>query len=177
MRRNDIPTSPRQILCLALTIIAPLLFAAALVAWAPEKPGRQGGETLLAAAIIGFILVALLAMVVATARRHVVELNGDVLVIRHSVYTLTVNRRHITSADLDEVRSIEQLGLSTRKNGIAAFGYFSGWFQSTHGELTFCAISKAPLYLITFDGHVKCRQLAIGASAETARSIVAWANA
>ncbi|KAB8044627.1 hypothetical protein [Janthinobacterium aquaticum] len=70
---------------------------------------------------------------------------------------------------------MDQIGLSI-KNGVAAFGYYSGWFWGRHGELIFCALSKSPVYLVKFDGASKCRQLEISASPEMIRDIKQWGN-
>lgn len=172
MTKRDIPVSSRQILYLTLVIFVPLLLAAGVIVWTPAKPGQS--DSAVAFGIVGAISALLLGMVIAAMKRHAIELTRDALVIRHSLYTLLIERNSVTSASVREVTSVDQLGLSTRKNGIAAFGYFSGWFRGAHGDLTFCAISKRPLHVIAFEGSAKCRRLAISASPEVARSIAAW---
>ena len=129
------------------------------------------------AIMIGVIAVGVSGMLIAAAKRHVIELSQDLLVVKHSLYTLAVPRKEVASASIREVSSLDKIGLSTRKNGIVAFGYFSGWFWNTQGKLTFCAFSTLPVYLLTFEGSAKCRQLILGASPEMIRSIEAWSHA
>ena len=171
MVKSDIPVSSRQILYLTLLTFAPLLLAFGVIAWAPSKPGQS--DTL-AVWIVGAVSLLLLAMIATTVKRHAIEITGKALVIRHSMYTLRIERSAVVSASVREVGSLDQLGLSTRKNGIAAFGYLSGWFRGAQGDLTFCAISARPLYLITFNGSANCRRLAISASPDVVRAIEAW---
>ena len=175
--KKDLPVSLKQLLYLALLIFFPLAISAAVVVWAPSKPGHGGSDTLLALAIVGAIAAVLIAVLLVAARRHAVEISGEGLVVRHSVYTLALERSEVESAKARAITSLDQLGLSTRKNGIAAFGYFSGWFRGAHGDLTFCALSQWPVYLITFEGSTRTRQLAISANAQLIHEIEAWANA
>jgi hypothetical protein len=176
MAKNDLPVSSKQIVYLSLTVFIPLALALVVVFWAPSKPGQMRSDGALAAGIIAVIAIGLLSLIVTTAKRHVIEISRDTLVIRHSLYTLAIERSAVDSAKVREITSMDQVGLSTRKNGIAAFGYFSGWFWGRNGDLTFCALSKWPVYLITFEGSLKCRQLALSTSPEVARSIEAWAS-
>jgi hypothetical protein len=114
-------------------------------------------------------------MIVATAKRHAIEITQDALVIRHSFYTLAIERHAVQAVQARAVSSMDELGLSTRTNGIAAFGYLSGWFRGVRGERIFCACSQWPVYLITFDGRTRCRQLALSTTPEIARNIEVWA--
>ena len=177
MTKYDIPISSKQLFYLALLILLPLALAVAAVFWAPPKPGHGKSDGVLALAIIGVIAIGISGMLITAAKRHVLELSQNLLVVKHSLYTLTLQRHDVASASIRAVSSLDQLGMSTRKNGIAAFGYFSGWFWNTQGHLTFCAFSTLPVYLITFEGSARCRQLALGASPEMIRSIEAWSQA
>lgn len=177
MKQYDIPVSSKQIFYLALLILLPPALAVAAVFWAPSKPGHGKSDDVLALSIIGVIAVGVSGMLIAAAKRHVIELSQDILVVKHSLYTLAVPRKEVASASIREVSSLDKIGLSTRKNGIAACGYFSGWFWNTQGKLTFCAFSTLPVYLLTFEGSAKCRQLILGASPEMIRSIEAWSHA
>jgi len=174
--KSDIPVSARQILYLALTMFAPMLFTIGVVALVPAKSGQSASSEVMALTTVGVILVGLVSVLLATVSRRVVEIRPDLLVVKYSLYTLAVNRSDIKSVQVWKITSLNQLGLSTRKNGIAAFGYFSGWFCGLNGDLTFCALSKWPVYLVTFDGDVKCKQLAISASDDLARQIESWTS-
>lgn len=176
MKPNDIPVSLRQVFYLAFTIFMPLLLAAVLIIWVPSKPGQTGSDFVIAAGVLGIVSIVLLVLVVVVAHRHAVEIVDDAIVIKHSLYTLVLERNEVNLAHTSKVNSIDQLGLSTRKNGIAAFGYYSGWFWGAYGDLTFCAVSKWPVYLIKFEGSSKCRQIALSASPEVISSIENWAR-
>ena len=173
---NDIPVSSKQIRNLALIGFIPLALAVAVIFWAPPKAGQTASDAWLAAAIVGVIAIGLFGLIAVTAMRHSIDVTPAALVIRHSMYTLVMERSAVKSATVREIKSLDQLGLSTKKNGVAAFGYFSGWFRGTRGELTFCALSTWPAYLVTIEGDAKCRRIALSASPELARSIEAWAS-
>lgn len=177
MNKIDIPVSSRQMLYLALVIALPLVFSLAVLAWAPPKPGQSPSASIVAAGIVAAVALGLLGLFVAMMKRHAIEITRETLVVRHSLYTLSIERASVTAVSVQEVASVNQLGLSTKSNGIAAFGYFSGWFRAARGEPVFCAISARPLYLITFEGSTPCRQLAISTSLDVANRIAEWGAA
>ena len=177
MAKVDIPVSSKQIVSLLLTVFIPLALAFLVVLWAPSKSVQTRSDEALAAWIVGGIAIALLSLIIAAAKRHFIEVLPDALTVRHSLYTLAIERSAVDSLEVREITSIDQLGLSTRKNGIAAFGYFSGWFRGAEGDLTFCALSRWPAYLITFEGSARCRQLALSTNPDVARSIEDWVSA
>lgn len=174
---NNIPLSARQVTYLTLVMFLPLLVAFAALAWAPPKPGQTPSDTQTAAWVVGTISLLLLGIVIAVVKRHTVELTSDTLVVRHSLYTLRLSRNAIVSASVRQVASVDELGLSARTNGVAAFGYLSGWFKGIRGDAVFCAISQQPVQLITFEGKTPCRSLAISASPDVARRIEQWCGA
>ena len=170
MRRHAIPVSARQMACLGLIMLVPVALAFIFVFLAPPKPG-QGAP---AAAILGAVLLIIAGIFAAAVLRHGIEFRPGALTVRHSLYTLRVDRTDIL--DIRPLQSLAELGLSTRTNGIAAFGYFSGWFRRARGERTFCAVSALPVYLITLKESVGTRYLALSAGPELARSLEAWAS-
>ena len=114
MIRSELPVSWRQIVYLALAVFVPLIFAAAVIAWAPPKPGNAESGKLLSAAVVGSIALGLMGIVVTTARRRVIEIGGEALTIRHSLYTLVLKRSEVRSMTIREVESVGELGLSIR---------------------------------------------------------------
>lgn len=164
-------------LYLALAFFVPVLFAVAVMTFAPAKTGQATGSNLVAQGIVLAVVLLLIGIFLATARRHVIEVTPDKLVVKHSLYTLVVQRSEVSGVRIRQITSMDQLGLSTRKNGIAAFGYFSGWFWGAHGKLMFCALSKLPVQLISFDTKGACKYLALSADAEMAHMIEQWAAA
>lgn len=171
---KNIPTSPRQLVYMALTLFAPLLLTVALICWAPAKPGQTQADTLVAAGVVAGVVVLFAAILAVSAMRHAIDITPGALVVKHSMYTLTVNRADVTSVTVREIPAIADARLSTRKNGTALFGYYSGWFWDTRGALTFCAVSAHPIYMVTLEGNAPCRQLVLSASPEVARAIGAW---
>ena len=172
--KEDIPISWRQILYLMCIMFIPLVFSGALLLWSPLQQGHTPSGRLVAIGVVASISAGLVGILIATVKRRVVEISPSTLVIRHSIYTLVVPRDSIISVELRQVSSVDQLGLSVRKNGIAAFGYFSGWFTGIYGDLTFCAISKWPVYEVNFKGHAKCKRLALSVNAAVADAIAEW---
>lgn len=173
---KNLPTSPRQLLYLALSLLTPMLLSVALICWAPAKPGHTPNDTLIAVGVVVVIVLLFAAIVAAAAMRHAIDITPGAIVVRHSLYTLTLERAAVTSATVRAIDSIAEAGLTTRKNGMALFGYYSGWFRGRRGAPTFCAASATPLYLVTLEGDTKCRQLVLSASPGIARDIAAWAN-
>jgi hypothetical protein len=153
-----------------------MALSAALVAWAPAKPGHTPADTLMAGGVVAGVVLLLAAIMAAAAMRHAIEITPGAIVVRHSIYTLTLDRAAVTSATVRAIASIDEAELTTRKNGTALFGYYSGWFRDKRGALAFCAASATPLYLVTLEGDTKCRQLVLSASPEIARDIAEWAG-
>jgi hypothetical protein len=168
MTKDDFPPSPRHVLLLALILFAPLALSLAALWFAAPRPGQ-------APLVLEIVLLAFAAIIVAVARRHSVEIAPDRLTVRHSLYTARIARSDVASLSVQELAAPHQLGLALRTNGIAAFGYLSGWFRRAGGGRTFCAVSRGPLYLVTFEGGARCKYLALSASPELARRIAAWA--
>jgi len=160
------PPSLRQVALLALIMLAPLGIAIAAVARSASTP------TLVILGIVVMVFVVILYFVTA---RHTVEVRRERLIVRHSLYTLAIDRSAISAAKVQQVRTNNCLGLAVRTNGIAAFGYLSGWFRTGDSSRTFCAVSQGPLYLVTLEGNPDCRYLALSADAGIAAKIEAWA--
>jgi hypothetical protein len=168
MTNTDYPPSLRQLLLLALILFTPLVFTF----WAMSRSAPQPG----ALATVGVVTVGFMAILYFVAARHAVDVTPERLTIRHSVYTLKIERSQVTGVSVRQADSVARLGLAIRTNGIAAFGYYSGWFRRSGNHKVFCAVSQGPLYLLDFEGSAKCRQLALSASPETIRRIEDWAR-
>jgi hypothetical protein len=168
MTKIDFPPSPRHVVLLSLILFAPLALSFAGVWFAAPKPGQVPP-------VLGVLLLVFAAIIVLVARRHSIEISPQRLTVRHSAYTARIERSEVAALSVQEVATAGQLGLVTRTNGIAAFGYLSGWFRRTGNGSTFCAVSHGPLYLVTFEGSAKCKHLALSASPDVARRIAAWA--
>ncbi|GAB2844717.1 hypothetical protein GCM10027277_10770 [Pseudoduganella ginsengisoli] len=173
---TKLPTSRRQLAYMALVLFAPVVLTVALVCWAPPKPGQTQADMWIAVGVVALLVVMMTAILSLSALRHAIDITPDTLVVKHSMYTLKLERAAVTSATVRELPSMDAARLSTKKNGTALFGYYSGWFWDTRSNLTFCAVSGQPVYLVAFEGSAKCRQLVLNASPEVAQRIAAWAN-
>jgi hypothetical protein len=175
MTKAELPVSRQQLGWLAVMLLGPMLLASIAATWAPPKPGHTAMHSLLGWGVIGAITLGLLALLCLVARRRAIEIDDTAIVVRHSLYTLRLRRADVSALHLRQVATLGELGLSLRRNGIAACGYYSGWFSGPRGERTFCAISTWPAYLITVEGEGSCRHIALGMSPELARRIAGWA--
>ncbi len=162
------PPTLRQVTLLALIMLVPLGVSIAAVSHSASTPTMV---------ILGVVLLVFLAILFFVASRHSVEVGPERLTVRHSLYTFSIDRRAINAAKVQQLRTNGCLGLAVRTNGIAAFGYLSGWFRTSDGSRAFCAVSHGPLYLVTLDGSPDCRYLALSGNADVAGKIEAWAAA
>lgn len=165
---STFPPSLRQVALLALIMLAPLGVAIAAVARSASTP------TLV---ILGGVLLIFIGILYFVTARHTVEVRPGRLIVRHSLYTLAIDRSAVSAVKVQQVRTNGCLGLAVRTNGIAAFGYLSGWFRTGDSSRAFCAVSQGPLYLVTLEGNPDCRYLALSADADVARQVEAWAAA
>lgn len=153
---------------MALILFAPLGIVFWLILTASHD--RAG------AVAVGATLAGLLVVLYFILTRYSVAITPEQLVVRHSIYTFKLARSEVKAVSARQVAASADLGLVIRTNGVAGFGYLSGWFRRIGNEKTFCAVSQGPLWLLTFEGSAKCRQLALSASPETIRSIEDWAR-
>lgn len=166
MTKSPSPPSPRQLWLLALVLFAPL----ALTIWLTLATSAKTG----ALVTVGAVLAVFIVIFCCILWRYSVEVTPERLTVRHSLYTFSLARSDVTAVSVQELASPAQLGLVLRTNGIAGFGYLSGWFRRVGNHKAFCAVSQGPLWLLTFDGNASCRQLALSASPEVIRSIQQW---
>lgn len=165
MRTEQLPLAAGRVAALALLLFGPLALAAMLGAIMPAKPGDTGA---LAAGILGLCAMLMLAIFGAIAMRRSVTFGDRDVIIRHSFYTIRIDAQAWTGAALD---TVGQSGITFRKNGIAAFGYYSGWFAGARGDTVFCAIGGGTLYRIATPGHARCSAILIGCSAPLAHTL------
>lgn len=176
MTKTELPIPRRQLGWLAVLLLTPMLLVSIAVTGAPPKPGHAGTDLLLGWSVIGAVTLVLLATLVMIARRHVIEIDEHVLVVRHSLYTLRLRRADVDALRVRRVAALDELGLGLRTNGIAACGYYSGWFSGRGGERTFCAISTWPAYLVTVEGTARCRRIALSMPTDVALRVARWAQ-
>ena len=176
MTKLPIPVSSRQILLLGLLTLGPLLAVAVASAKSPSNANLSPTELQLGWAIIIALTVGLAGVLAATATRHLLSLDAQALTVRHSLYTLRIDRKDVTALRVERLSNLHSLDLGLRTNAIAFFGYYSGWFGGMGREKTFCAISGGPLFLITIDGPVRCKRVALSLSNQAADDVRAWAS-
>lgn len=128
----------------------------------------------------GMMIVAMTILLIVTVCgamivRRSIELSNEELVIRHSYYRLKIARKDVTAVEVSQLNSMDELGIVLKTNGIAAFGYLSGWFRMRTGAPLFCAVSARPAYLVTFTGaRLDCRTVAVSCSANMAEQLRRW---
>lgn len=153
-----------------------MVFALCAVLYLPRKQGAAPFD------LIGLLIAGLLgAFVVVTSvlmiKRRSIDISADRISIKHSYYTFNLDRSAVTSVSVREIQSINELGLSIKTNGIALFGYYSGWFLGVHNQKLFCAISAMPAFDIAIEGEtLKCKRIGISCSPEVADRIRSWAG-
>lgn len=174
MQKFELPISMRQVVKLALLLCAPLILSMAVVLLAWPKQGQAHGGLAVPVGLIVVTVIGLLGIVVAMMGRRVVGISPSTLHVKHSLYTLAIDKSSVTTISVCEVQSLADLGLAKKTNGIAAFGYRSGWFRRKQGDSIFCAVSTGPMYLIALGGHGKYRHLALSANVELIRRIEMW---
>ncbi|NHZ65612.1 hypothetical protein [Massilia genomosp. 1] len=159
---------------IGMLFAVPLLLTTGFYFLTPHTTTPTATETGFVSGML--IASALLGLLVCTSMfiRHSVELTADALVIKHAFYTFRVERACIQGAVITRSGDMSSLAMSTKRNGIAAFGYYSGWFKVAHGERAFMAISGAPVVMLRFTGHPKCALLAVSGSATLEAELAAW---
>lgn len=170
MTHAQIPVSSRQVVLIGLLVAAPVLISAALIFrdHARAGPWPPGAEILALSALLPVIVCGFML-----ARRSVVVV-GNVLTVRSAFYTLSIARDQMASPALAQVASRSALGITLKRNGIAGFGFLSGWFYAMRGEKMFCAVSTYPACHLIFRGHPKCSSAAISHTEAVANVIQAW---
>lgn len=161
---EQLRTEPRQVGWLALLAYAPLGLAAFLAGDGTRRGVAAVALVLVVAAALGLVLLAMLL------RRSVRVARGQLL-IRHSLYTLRQPLDRLDSLDVTCLPSMQHAGLLARTNGVAAFGYYSGWFLMERGLRAFCAVSAGPVYRLEFRGGQARRVVFLSCSAAMADTI------
>lgn len=117
-----------------------------------------------------------IAVLASIGLRRSIKLTDDCLVVRHSFYRIEIRKSHISKVTCEKCDDVTTLYLSSKKNGIAGFGFYSGWFHDRQGELVFCAISSLPTYRFVFAGDVQCRSVVLSCSSDMANKIFQWGS-
>lgn len=170
----DIPTSKKQVFLTGMLFAVPLLLATGFYFLTPHAKAPTAMETGFVSGML--IASALLGLLVCTSMltRHSLEFNADVLVVRHAFYTFRLERARIQGPVIARSADLTSLPISTKRNGIAAFGYYSGWFNVAQGKRAFLAISGAPIVVLRFTGHPTCSLLAVNGNAALEAELAAW---
>lgn len=175
MTREIIAIAWRQLAMLLLLIISPLAIMLLVVTMELDPDPEDSGVAALIASVLCIGAAAVVAW--AMTSRRAVQLADDALRIQHSFYTLEVSRGDAHQLKVEQVQSLDDLAITIKKNGVAAFGYLSGWFYGPSGALMFCAVSEFPVFRLKLHGNTRCRLIAISCSHEMAAAIRAWAGA
>ncbi|NHZ87560.1 hypothetical protein F2P45_00710 [Massilia sp. CCM 8733] len=174
MIKIDIPTSNKQVLPIGVLFAVPLLLTTFFYFLTPHQkaPGSMElgfvGGMLIASGVLALVLCA------SMLKRHSVELGPDAIVVKHAFYTFRLARADIRAPAVERLPDVRSLGISNKRNGIAAFGFYSGWFNATSGERVFMAVSGAPVVVLRFTGHPKCSVLAVSSGGNLEADLAAW---
>ncbi|HEX8614312.1 MAG TPA: hypothetical protein VF800_23780 [Telluria sp.] len=169
-----IPTSTNKVFLIGMLFAVPLLLTTGFYFLSPHQKVPGPMELGLVSGLLiasGLLAVATCACMLA---RRSVELTGDEIVLKHSFYTLRLRREAMQAPVISCTDDIRSLGIAIKTNGIAAFGYYSGWFNATDGQPIFLAISGAPIVVLRFAGHPTCSVLALSASDALQAKLAAW---
>lgn len=174
MKKELLATAWGQIVGIALLMGVPVGIAFyMLVVNAPPRALEKGWSPGMVIVMITVLLV--LTVLFALIFRRSVELSDEALLVRHSYYSITIARKDVTAIEATELKSVAELGLTLKTNGVAAFGYLSGWFRTRTGAPIFCAVSAKPIYLVSLTGaRLACPTLALSCSADMAEKIRRW---
>ena len=167
------PPTRRQTILLALLLVVPIVVAAVTVA----SLGAGNTEDLVTAWVLAALGVVLLAMVCGSMLgRRSLTIGDDAIVVRHSLYTLRIERADAGALRVTPLRDMAWLATAYRRLGTAAFGYLSGWFRLSMAADGFCAVSQGPLYQVDFQRGGRPAVLVLSCDSATADQITRWAS-
>lgn len=176
MRTEQIALMPRQVVSLGLLVALPFLASAVgIAALSGERGNASPDLNLVIALSLLCVLVAGGLMLAIVARRSIV-LAPDKLTVKHSFYTLDIVRSDASGAQVKRLHERREIGISTKRNGVAAFGFYSGWFFADGGKPCFCAVSALPVYAVYLPNNAECAVLAISCTEEMAEALREWAR-
>lgn len=174
MKKEAVATAWSQVAAIVLLMAVPVGIAAYMIM---QKSRARVADTGWDPAILIVAMTVLLIITVCGAMvgRRSIELGSDELAIRHSFYSIKIARHDVSAVEVEELKSMDELGLTLKTNGVAAFGYLSGWFRMRNGARIFCAASAKPIYRVTFSSaRLNCSTLALSCSKDMAESIRRW---
>lgn len=174
MNRETIPVESRQLTLLGSVVAGPILLSAAGVVAFPLGHGATSSDVHLAAALLLLCFLLVGGLLASIVMRRSIVLDADSLTIKHSFYTVRFRKDRLQSVKVTRLENADQLGLTTKRNGVAAFWFYSGWFYADAGRLCFCAVSSVPIYKLHFIGTVRCPLVAVPCSENMADAIRAW---
>ncbi len=169
MKKEAVRTAWSQVVGIILLMAIPVGIAAFMM-MQNSRGGANPGTLIVAMTVL--LIVTVCGAIIA---RRSIELSADELSIRHSYYSLKIARRDVSAVEVTKLASMSELGLTLKTNGVAAFGYLSGWFRLRTGARIFCAVSAKPIYRVTLTAaRLDCTTVALSCSEEMAESIRRW---
>lgn len=174
MSRETIPVVSKQLALLGSVVALPILLSAAVVFAFPLGHDATSAEMRLAAALLLLCVLLVGGLLASIVMRRSIVLDADSLTVKHSFYTIRFRKDQLQSVKIMRLVNADQLGLTTKRNGVAAFSFYSGWFYVDSGQICFCAVSSVPIYQLRFIGSIPCRLLAVSCSEAMAEAIRAW---
>lgn len=172
--QRTIPVESRQLDLLGSVVALPILLSAAGVVAFPLGHGATSSDVHLAAALLLLCFLLVGGLLASIAMRRSIVLDADSLTIKHSFYTAQFRKDRLLSVTITCLENADQLGLSAKRNGVAAFSFYSGWFNADAGQICFCAVSSVPIYQLHFIGTMPFPLLAVSCSESMVEAIRAW---
>lgn len=174
MKREDIRTPWRKLAAILSLFTSPIFIAIVIILVTyPEKLHMDSTSNgLIVASILSLFIGGV--FIVAIALRHTVFIEDDRLIVSHSFYTLVLLKTEIQDIELSQIETIRESGITIRRNGIAAFGFYSGLFGCSQNGLGFCAISAFPAHKFVIKGNSRFSQLFLSCSGTFAKEIYEW---
>lgn len=174
MKREDIRAPWGKLVAIFSLFVSPIIiaFVAILITY-PEKLSLNSTMNgIIVASIISLSIGGV--FIAAIALRHTVVIEDDRLIVSHSFYTLVLLKTEIQDIELSQIETIRESGITIRRNGIAAFGFYSGLFGCSQNGLGFCAISAFPAHKFVVKGNSRFSQLFLSCSGTFAKEIYEW---
>lgn len=175
MQINNIPTSYRQVFFIFLLVTIPILFSA-YVLFLPIGDRVNANDAKVGVGLLVLSGVLSFAVCGSMLTRRSFSISDNSLQIKHTFYSVDLNRRELKNIQISEITESISSYISTKRNGVAAFGFYSGWFNGQYGKGIFCAVSRKPIYLLEFEGHNKLSAVLLSCNVEGFQALTEWKN-
>lgn len=144
MQNVKIPTLPYHIAIMAILMIFPLVLTGYILLF-PFSSEAQSTSNVIGLVLVGLAFIFSVAILFLIAMRREIMIVDNYLLLKHTFYSIKVDKSKIKSLSLEVRNNVPTDFISLKINGIAAAGFYSGWFLNSVGKKIFCAVSKKPV--------------------------------